>query len=606
MAYSTKKLEKEKEKQMDTDTSPEQIGKDYYDALSSLTMNSRPIIESLTTLAQENTEAASEITKAVEKRINKAIPTQKLYAFYLLDSICKNVGVPYPSLFGSNIFKLFTQAYSLVDDPTRVKLIRLFKTWKIPNAVTGLALFDEDQIELVDKFLIKATACNRPPEEQRQIDISSGKATKTSILREIDDLTNLVNSRLLQMPNDAKGKERYQLLKQLRRIIGNPSPIPQKQLDFTKKQLQSIREDEVMRMDAFRKKQQLRQQQQQREQARQQQQQQQQQQQLPQFSTDQLQGLLNLRTRPDNRQMAHPEHQQGMQSQGQFNNANAQALFSMMSTLLSQGQGQPVQSRHVPAPNSVHSGNNAGNQASALGLKNLEFLKDILRKSKGQKVEDSGKHAAGNAHGSNPGGGNMNVSQNEPKAVILARFELKQNFISKHKPTASEVALIYSAKSNQCSNCSKRFATDSEGAREKALHLDWHFRTNKKLKTLSKQIHNRTWFLPEKEWEEFQEDEIVGAVDDNYELGVQMNNRVNEKKTLTEEEMNKHVVMIPDDSDNEVLCGICRDKIVGVFDDDSGEWVWRNAVKQRGRIYHYSCWIETKGQGERDRSPERR
>ena len=328
---------------MDTDTSPEQIGKDYYDALSSLTMNSRPIIESLTTLAQENTEAASEITKAVEKRINKAIPTQKLYAFYLLDSICKNVGVPYPSLFGSNIFKLFTQAYSLVDDPTRVKLIRLFKTWKIPNAVTGLALFDEDQIELVDKFLIKATACNRPPEEQRQIDISSGKATKTSILREIDDLTNLVNSRLLQMPNDAKGKERYQLLKQLRRIIGNPSPIPQKQLDFTKKQLQSIREDEVMRMETFRKKQQQRQQQLQQQQMRQQ---------LSGFSTNQLQGLLHLPVKSGNRPLAsgqQPQQQQNTQAQGQFNNANAQALFSMMSTFLKQNQGQAAQAHRVAA-----------------------------------------------------------------------------------------------------------------------------------------------------------------------------------------------------------------------------------------------------------------
>ncbi len=593
---------------MATDTSPEQIGKDYYDALSSLTMNSRPIIESLTTLAQENTEAASEITKAVEKRINKAIPAQKLYAFYLLDSICKNVGVPYPSLFGSNIFKLFTQAYSLVDDPTRVKLIRLFKTWKIPNAVTGLALFDEDQIDLVDKFLIKATACNRPPEEQRQIDISSGKATKQSLLREIDDLTNLVNSRLLQMPNDSKGKERYQLLKQLRRIIGNPSPIPQKQLDFTKKQLQSIREDEVMRMETFRKKQQQRQQQLQQQQMRQQ---------LSGFSTNQLQGLLHLPVKSGNRPLAsgqQPQQQQNTQAQGQFNNANAQALFSMMSTFLKQNQGQAAQAHRVAAAAAAqplpqlnqNSKSTSGEQMSTLGLKNLEFLKDILRKSKGQKVETTENGPVGNTGGLNIGGGNANVQQSETKEVILARFELKQNFINKHKPTAAEVALIYSAKSNQCSNCSKRFTSDSEGAREKALHLDWHFRTNKKLKTLSKQIHNRTWFLPEKEWEEFQEDEIVGAMDDSYELGVQLNNRVNEKRTLTEEEMNKHVVAIPDDSENEVLCGICRDKIVGVFDDDSGEWVWKNAIKQRGRVYHYSCWVETKGQGDRDRSPERR
>lgn len=545
--------------------SPVQIGRDYYDSLSSLTINSRPIIESLTTLAQENTEAAPEIAKAVEKRINKAIPSHKLYAFYLLDSICKNVGVPYPSLFGSHIFKIFTQAYSLVDDPTRVKLIKLFKTWKTPSTATGLLLFDEDQVDLIDKFLIKATAANRPPEQQRQIEMSNVKATKPDLLREIDELTNLVNSRLLQMPDDRKGHERFELLQQLRTIISQPARIPQQQLDFTKKQLQSIREDEMMKLETFK--------------------QQQQQRQRPEFSTNQLQGLLNAPGQ-----------------QPQFN-GQTQALFSMMSKFLSQQQQQQHQQQQQrqqpPVHNNVartNAGISSGNSNSSnrtLGVKNLEFLQGILRKSKsGQKVSAERKEAA------------EKKKSSEPDEIVISRFKLDQGFISKHKPSEAAIALIYTSKPNQCSNCSKRFAGTSEGARAKALHLDWHFRTNKKLKALSKQIHNRSWFLPDKQWEQFHEDEIVGGNEEGYEVGVQLNNKVSRKPKMTEEDMNKHVVAIPEDSENEITCGICRDKLVGVFDDTTGEWIWKNAIKKRGRIYHYSCWLETKGE-DRDESPER-
>ncbi|QPG72957.1 hypothetical protein FOA43_000261 [Brettanomyces nanus] len=559
-------------------------------------MNSRPIIESLTSLALENTEAATDIAKAVEKRINKAIPSQKLYAFYLLDSICKNVGVPYPSLFGANIFKLFSQAYSLVDDPTRVKLIKLFRTWKIPNAVTGLSLFDEDQIELIDKFLIRATAANRPPEQQRQIDLSNSKATKSSLLREIDDLTNLVNSRILQMPDDSKGRERFQLLQKLRTILSQPSSIPQQQLDFTKKQLQSIREDELLRLNAFK------------------QQQQPASKQMPQLSVNQLQGLLNLPSGNNNNFPSYqaPFGKPQQQPPNQLNNANAQALFSMMSSILNQDQKRQQQQPQFQVNNGEFNAKSSKSSSkdpsdnsneSSLGLTNLEFLKDILRKSKaGVKVPPmKGNAGIIRVNEKDP----VHVKKNETPEVILTRFELNQNFINNHEPTEEEIALIYTIKDNQCSNCSKRFFSTPEDAKKKALHLDWHFRTNKKLKAMSKQIHNRSWFLSDQQWEQFQEDEIVGG-NDNYDIGVGLNNRINEKPVLTEKEMNKKVVTIPDDAENEVICGICRDKLVGVFDDDSGEWIWRNAIKQRGRVYHYSCWIETKGQGDRDRSPERR
>ncbi|GME70747.1 unnamed protein product [Ambrosiozyma monospora] len=241
---------------------PEELGSDYLNSLGSLTFNSRPIIQSHTTIAQENPDAASEIVKAIEKRIQRAIPPQKLYAFYLMDSISKNIGVPYTTLFSSNLAKMFTQTYSLVDDPTRQKLIDLFKTWKLPNPVTGMSLFAEDQLEVIEKFLIKATANNRPPSMDRKTNspapsqkssMAKGQITPEGLIIEIDELTNLVNSRLLQMPNDTRARERFDLLQKLRQIMSSGAANVNEAsiLEAAKKQLVTIREDEIMKLNAF-------------------------------------------------------------------------------------------------------------------------------------------------------------------------------------------------------------------------------------------------------------------------------------------------------------------------------------------------------------------
>jgi len=49
---------------------------------------------------------------------------------YLMDSICKNIGGTYLSLFSLNLTKLFGQTYNLVDSDTQMKLKRLVNTWK--------------------------------------------------------------------------------------------------------------------------------------------------------------------------------------------------------------------------------------------------------------------------------------------------------------------------------------------------------------------------------------------------------------------------------------------------------------------------------------------
>jgi len=56
---------------MSTTEELEAIGEDFYTSLNDLTFNSRPIISSLTMIAQEAVAAAPYIARSVERRIEK-------------------------------------------------------------------------------------------------------------------------------------------------------------------------------------------------------------------------------------------------------------------------------------------------------------------------------------------------------------------------------------------------------------------------------------------------------------------------------------------------------------------------------------------------------
>lgn len=245
------------------------FGEQYAASLQELTFNSRPIIEAHTLLAEENTAHALEIVVAIEERIEKAIPSQKLYSLYLLDSISKNIGLPYTNLFSNNLFKTFTRTYGLVDDPTRCKLIKLFKTWKVPTAATGLPLFDQGQLDRIEEFLIKVTNPlvnnNRTvADSMKNANLGSGgtfnggpatdilNKDKFTLINETDELLRMVDARLKVM-SDTKTQQRYTLLNQLKTILGGTSSIPQAQLDEVAKQLHAIRTDEILKSNSIKR-----------------------------------------------------------------------------------------------------------------------------------------------------------------------------------------------------------------------------------------------------------------------------------------------------------------------------------------------------------------
>lgn len=217
------------------------IGDDFYESLSDLTFNSRPIISSLTEIAQENVNAAQFITSAVEKRIEKATPNQKLFAFYLLDSISKNIGSPYTLLFGANLFQTFTQAYLLVNDETRLKFISLFKTWKIAKNLSGLPLFPQEPIDKIERFLIKASSIYQQQQQLPSI---------PNILTRVNKLVELTTKRSLTSHDD-NIKSKLELINQLKFALESNS-VPESSLPIVSKQVEDMmkQEEELLRRSA--------------------------------------------------------------------------------------------------------------------------------------------------------------------------------------------------------------------------------------------------------------------------------------------------------------------------------------------------------------------
>ncbi|XP_043289393.1 uncharacterized protein [Venturia canescens] len=112
-----------------TSTKSKEIADEYISSLSDLTINSKPLINMLTMLAEDNVEHAPAIVQAVENHLQKVRSEIKLPVLYLIDSIVKNVNGAYLSLFTQNIVNTFCCVFDKVDENTRSSMWKLRQTW---------------------------------------------------------------------------------------------------------------------------------------------------------------------------------------------------------------------------------------------------------------------------------------------------------------------------------------------------------------------------------------------------------------------------------------------------------------------------------------------
>ncbi|XP_067280582.1 pre-mRNA cleavage complex 2 protein Pcf11 [Pseudorasbora parva] len=103
--------------------------REYQSSLEDLTFNSKPHINMLTILAEENIQFTKDIVAIIEAQIAKAPAGEKLPVLYLVDSIVKNVGGDYLEVFAKNLVNSFICVFEKVDEATRKSLFKLRSTW---------------------------------------------------------------------------------------------------------------------------------------------------------------------------------------------------------------------------------------------------------------------------------------------------------------------------------------------------------------------------------------------------------------------------------------------------------------------------------------------
>ena len=126
----------------------------YSAELEELTFNSKPVINSLTMIAEELAPCAAVVVEVIVARVGSSPTDQRLPTIYLMDSICKNVGGVYKELFAAHVPELIGSTYEACSAKVRTSLRNLAKTWD--------GIFPPAVVESVSQRLGPAIAAAAP------------------------------------------------------------------------------------------------------------------------------------------------------------------------------------------------------------------------------------------------------------------------------------------------------------------------------------------------------------------------------------------------------------------------------------------------------------
>ncbi|ABN67064.2 pre-mRNA cleavage and polyadenylation factor I subunit [Scheffersomyces stipitis CBS 6054] len=495
---------------------------DYAQSVSELTFNSRPIIDNLTTIAQENPANADGILNIITNRIYKAIPDQKLYALYLLDSICKTAGNPYNILVGDDIFKLFSHVFQLGNETIRNTLSsKLFESWKVTKVRGNFPLFPREQLDKIKTFLDKAGY----PKKN-----GNGNSPDLSNMTLIEDTNSLIavfQSRLQSHP-DAKLSDRFNALQELKKLLLSQQMKPA-ELKAVQAQLNTIKEQDNNHNS-------------------------------------------NINT-PMPTPATTPAATPGASRVEPVKN-EADTLFQ---ALLLYGL---VKVDQDPIPGSKP------DYSIVLPKIKYQIPKGDLSNSALQDILTANLHSS--IHRSEY----EKIKFGELQVVSKQIASDLQGFLNNNKPRISDLNFLYDAKSSKCALCGKRFSTDTDGATKKRLHLDWHFRINKKLSSSTSNVQSRNWYLDDYDWVNFKDDALL-------EFSTSETGETKDAGIVAKTNKVAFVAVPANDSNMNNRCIICRESVKATYNDELGEWCWFNCVRAPGegknsrKIMHASCAVES-------------
>lgn len=550
---------------------------DFIRLLDSLTVGLEVAIRKLTALADAEVMHAGEIAAALENRINRAVPSQKLYAFYVLDSICKNISNPYSVLLAPKVASLFIRNYTLVDDSVRQKLINLFTLWRDTRTALGSAVFPPGTLDPIENFVLKATR----PELLCSV---------TLLVALIDEMVPVVRARLLHSPHDSKLTTQLEGLTDIRKLLLG-TQLPTKALAQIQDRLNVFRDE--IRLAGVR---------------------------LPQGAPAAMRlpqgapatmrlppGAGGSSYRPPEPQLAghiHPARAALLQRSAppqRQSNAHLALAQLMLSGVVG---GASAASNHGALP---------PKHAAPPALPSLDLLRSLVHAAPAGTAAESAPAGAATAESSGaaasvggisllslqlllPGGSKVAPGEALERELVYTQVAADAAaFIDSKENYAHFNGLLYGLlRAKKCDTCGRRFNLNN--AVEQAYyetHLDWHFRVQRKmLETSGRVVLNRVWYVDDAAWTRFRDYEEILEFNPVLHL---RNGAAPAAAAVQEPRIPPpQDVVIKPGEETTVVCLVCKDTLLGVYNDDTGEWVWKAAVRVRHNgadsIYHHQCY----------------
>lgn len=500
---------------------------DYAASLKELTFNSRPIIVNLTTIAKENTDLADGILAAISQRIYHCIPEHKLFALYLLDLICKTVGAPYNVLIGDDIFKLFSHVFLLVDGATRARLVKMYHLWRVFRVKGGtLPLFPLEEMDRIQDFLQQAGFHADAP-----LPVTAPSATL--LVAAIDALLPAMERRAAG--GDTVLQARCAALSELRQLLQSQA-LSTADLAGVQEKLAAMQRQEAAAVAALAE--------------------------SSPVASDSVpttpvarSATVSVASTPA------PAPAPVPRAAALFSDLVASGLVSVDQSL--KPGSKPVYTLVVPK--NKYLGTAAAPSANVLE----QLLRDAA-------------------------GGQSQYMQIKVKELVKVLKKVTntglQQLVSGGTLEALTIQVLYETKLSKCAQCGKRFTGDDAGAARKRVHLDWHFRINKRQSNTKINIQSRSWYLDDTEWTQFDESTLL-------EYAVAVTARPD--NAGAQGTVRDHYVVVPaNDSNMNNVCLVCREHVKATYNDTLGEWVWDGCTYAPGtksgrKIVHVACLEET-------------
>lgn len=488
-------------------------------------------------------------------------------------------------------------------------MTELFLTWKQPSA-TGSSLFEKEQIKKIEMFLDQA---RKQQMELLRNDLSKSISPESrnqpmgqaALLLQVDKLLGLTKQRTMADPSDGDAIKRVETLNRLKVVLGNeklpnnilPS-IQQTLVGFTTKEMERLKNLEQAQDPRFSQGQRRIQ--------------------TPPvptvnnynhnaptristppvqaspFSPQQFQQMANLMNnlnKPNNQQ-SYPQPNNYSQPQPFVaNNRPNNSQFDLMGML------QGINS--VPK----HSGDSNG---ISFPLQNMPIGPATTQNRNQQQptppVDPSLISSLMSA-------GLIAPNTVAPPTVSTNYPKIELNSSSLNIPRPYLIRQLYEDLPKSCSTCGKRFPDTYEGRKAREEHLDWHFRMNKKLRD-ENWTQMRSWFFTKVEWVNYRDEEEMPNSgpqqeegynsDDDYSPDINSvggSNNLKSGKIDFESLQAKYVLAPSDKTIANQPCPICKEKFNSVWSDDVEDWVWKNAVEIKGKIFHATCYEESERNG---------